>query len=62
MSTRNYGVDVARSSYLPWCKCGWRELASGHDVARQVLADHRSRVHDDKVSEVLKDRRKAVTA
>jgi hypothetical protein len=46
---------------LAWCKCGWRELAGTRDLSRLVLADHRTRVHGDAASEILKDRRKATT-
>lgn len=61
MNSRNYGVDVARSSMLAWCKCGWRQLAGTYLASRADLADHRNRVHGDASSEILKDRRKQAT-
>jgi hypothetical protein len=60
MSTRAYGVDEARSSYLPWCKCGWRQLASSHTESRLILAEHRNSVHGDAMGEILKTRVKGV--
>jgi hypothetical protein len=59
---RGYGVDEARSSFLPWCKCGWRQLASTYTESRQVLADHRNSVHGDAASEILKSRSKVSRA
>lgn len=46
MPIKNDGIDYGSHTYVTWCNCGWRELASTTREAIQRIADHRYNVHD----------------